>query len=278
MIYSEPEISVLILDFKKEVETRLCLESVKRHILIPHKVIYLHNGDEKYPINFFNEGLIDKFIQTKKNNGLGIGTRDLFAACFSKYALYLQNDQYLAVDINQDIFNVLKNLLNTRIATRDSSGAVQDSGFTLKSLSLAGAVCGPSIYSERAHLIETDFYKKMESDGILSYGGAGPYHDTEWRESCIQKYYKQNKFIHATHIQPFVIDNGRLAVRENPDGSVWKHQPDRKGLKLVSGPIKEKYVYPYFTDAEWEQVLKTQAWPDWQIPEKEKTQSFHVWN
>lgn len=275
MKYEEPELSILVLDFKKPEESRLCLESIKRHVKIPHKVIYLHNGaSETYPYEFLKEGLVDHFIQTKDNTGLGIGTRDLFAACFSKYALYFQNDQILGADITEEIFRAIKTLFGKFLT--DSEGKLTE--LSVKSISVAGPVCGPWIYSERAHFIETDFYKKMESDGVLSFGGAGPYHSTKWREACIQEYYKGNKFVHATHIQPFVIDNGRRALRQNPDGSVWQHFPDSKGLKLVSGPVKEKHVYPYFTDAEWEEVLKTQTWPDGKIPEREKDQSFHVWN
>ena len=105
--YKEPELTYLVLDFLKEPETRRCLESIKAHTKFPHKVIYLHNGffaDVKHPQKFLAEGLCDQLIQTSKNTGLGIGTRDLFAASFSPYSFYLQNDQFLNRDFTQEEF------------------------------------------------------------------------------------------------------------------------------------------------------------------------------
>jgi hypothetical protein len=146
------------------------------------------------------------------------------------------------------------------------------------SVSLAGAVCGAGIYSERAHAISTAFYKQMENSPGLSAGGAGPFHHLPWREGQIQDWYKERGLEHKTNWPPLAIDNGRDAVRQNPDGSVWRHEPDRKGLWLVSGPVKDRYVYPKFTPEEWDFVISTQSWPPGQIPEQEKAHSFHVWN
>jgi hypothetical protein len=56
------------------------------------------------------------------------------------------------------------------------------------------------------------------------------------------------------------------------------HYPDTKQLWLINGPVKERYVYPKFSDREWEYVLGTQSWPPGEIPENEKKDSFHVWN
>ncbi len=44
--------------------------------------------------------------------------------------------------------------------------------------------------------------------------------------------------------------------------------------RLWGGEIKEKYVYPKFSDEEWEKVLKNQDWPDWEIPSEEIAHSF----
>src|SRR3989344_645427 len=63
LIYEEPELTYLVLDFLKEPETRRCLESVKTYTKFPHKVIYLHNGRETdYPKKFLDEGLFDQLI------------------------------------------------------------------------------------------------------------------------------------------------------------------------------------------------------------------------
>ena len=94
--YSEPLATFLVLDFKKPGETRLLLESLKARVKFPHKVAYLHNGcGETYGYDFFKQGLIDYFLQTRENNGLGIGTRDLFGISFSPLSIYVQNDQIL---------------------------------------------------------------------------------------------------------------------------------------------------------------------------------------
>mgnify|MGYP000553024458 CR=1 FL=1 len=43
-----------ILDFNKPAATRVCLESVRRHVKVPHKVIYYHNGPADYPRAFLD--------------------------------------------------------------------------------------------------------------------------------------------------------------------------------------------------------------------------------
>jgi hypothetical protein len=263
--------SVLVLDYKKPEETKLLLRSIRENFKFDYNLIYLHNGKgEDYGYQYFKDGLIDQFIQTKNNNGLGIGTRDLFAACFSEYAIYAQNDQYVGRVVEKDEIDF--------IASQIGVNGVNENKivYTLNSVSLAGQPCGPNIYSERAHIVKTSFYKNLEFQ--LPIGGAGPYHSFEWREGYIQNYYKQNHYIHGIYQDPIFVDNGRSAVRENPDGSIWKHEPDMKRLYLLKGPVKEKYVYPRFTDQEWDEVIRTQIWPDGQIPSQEEKESFHVWN
>ena len=38
-----------------------------------------------------------------------------------------------------------------------------------------------------------------------------------------------------------------------------------------------KYVYPKFTDEEWEEVLSTKKWEDGKIPSSEIEHSFTCW-
>jgi len=251
MTYTEPPLSVLVLDFQRETETRACLASVRRHVKVPYHLVYLHNGPADYPAQILKEGLCDQLIQPARNGGLGLGTRDLFAAAFGRYSLYLQNDQVLRVDITPEVFANLTGMLGGKMMlTIKDQPEPQDSGWTVMSVSLAGQVCGPSVYSERCHLIETSFYRGMERYG-LPYHGAGPYHDGEWREAAIQRIYEEHRFIHATHLPPLGEDRGYRARRQNPDGSIWQHEPDTKALTLVSGPIKETHVYPKLSAREW---------------------------
>jgi hypothetical protein len=264
MIYIEPELSILVLDFKKPNETRLCLESIKKHIKVSYKVIYLHNGNsEDYPYQYFKEGLIDYFIQTKDNEGLGLGTRNTFALSFSPYSISLQNDQFIFRDFNTDEFEYLKKLL----------GATID-GKMIVSISLAGPVCGQGIYSERCHIIQTDTYKQMEFSKSLGYHGAGPYHDGVWRERQIQDIYAKHNAIHFTEHSPLVVDNGIYAVRDMREGGLWIHRTDNKKLWNIIPPIILNSSYPKFSDNE-----KTLAfnWPDGRIPETEIPYSFNCW-
>lgn len=271
MEYKEPELTFLVLDYRKEAETRQCLLSIREHTKFPHKIIYLHNGnDETYPYELFKEGLLDQIIQTKKNSGLGIGTRDLFAASFSPYSYYLQNDQYLSRDFTQEEFDQIKSMIGSgRVSPEDGSA------WTVASVDLAGGVCGLHTYSERAHITATDFYKYLEREHTLSFHGAGPYHNGMWREEQLQKLYRAQKWLHFTYESRMVVDNGHRAIRQNPDGSKWEHKADTRELRLLSGPVSQKHVYPNFTDAEWSEVIRLQSWPEWKIPEKDIPYSYH---
>ena len=151
--YQEPILSVLVLDFNKPVEARACLESVKRHVLCPHRVIYLHNGQADYPAAFLRDGLVDTLIQTSQNRGLGVGTRDLVAACFSPYFLYLQQDQILEHNLTADAAQYLFDLLDEE----DEEGKV------IRSISLAGPICGDGIYL-RARVRDED--RAVQGDGV----------------------------------------------------------------------------------------------------------------
>jgi len=264
--YQEPELSVLVLDFLKPEATRLCLESIQRHIKVPHRTIYLHNGSADYAYQFYQNGLADHFIQTDVNRGLGVGTRDLVAACFSRHFIMLQNDQIVGRDFPMTEFYSIIGMIEAEDVDNKMIG----------SLSLAGPVGGRGVYSERCHLMETELYRQMEHEIPLSPGGAGPFSHQVWREEQIQNWYRENNYTHYTDWRPLVVDNGHESKRTNPDGSVWRHEPDTKKAWLVSGPVKERYVYPKFTDAEWDRVIETQSWPDGQIPEAEIKNSFVV--
>lgn len=259
-------IDILILDYKKSEESLILLKSIKEFCNFPNRVVFLDNGsNQDYPREFKDAGLIDELISLPKNEGLGIGTRELFAAAKSEFIFYIQNDQYFNKIIDEKYIDFLKVGYN----------GVDSEGNRIKSISLAGENCGLNVYSERAHFIKTDFYLEMEKTIPLSEGGAGPKAHLIWREEQIQNYYKENKYIHFTQIHPVIIDNGKRAIRENPDGSKYIHLPDSKELKVLVYPT-EKYVYPKWTDLEWEQVLKTKNWPDWQIPQSEIAHSFKV--
>ena len=295
--YKEPELTYLVLDFLKEPETRRCLESIKRHTKFPHKVIYLHNGPVveqehttgrnpqseqehttgqgplPYPARFLAEGLCDQLIQTSTNTGLGIGTRDLFAASFSPYSFYLQNDQFLNRDFTQEEFKSLTAMIGQQLRSPDD-GLV----WTVQSVDLAGGVWGLHKYTERAHLIPTTFYKQLEASGLLGYHGAGPYDDGPWREEQIQTFYKKNRYLHYTYPNRFITDFGHRSVRENKDGSLWSQEPDTKKLTLLRGPVHKRASWPKLNDEEWAGVLRTQNWPQDTVPAGQIKDIDKRWN
>ncbi len=272
MSYQEPPVSFLVLDYQRPQAARICLESLRRHVKLPsYKIIYLHNGLTDYPYDLLKEGLIDELIMPKVNGGLGIGTRSLFSACASPWAIYWQVDQIMGRDFVQGEFDALKQSIGFPL--RQIAGT-----HPIISISLAGAPCGSMVFSERAFLIKTEQYRSWETLGRLPIGGAGPFHHLPWREGAIQAIYREEKLIHWTDWSPLAIDNGRSAIRENPDSSLWEHFPDTKALFLRRGPVKERYVYPKLSDREWDEVIVTQSWPPGKIPENEVKDSFHVWN
>jgi hypothetical protein len=274
MNYQEPELTYLVLDFRKEDETRRCLLSIRLHTKFPHKIIYLHNGaDVEYPYTLFQEGLIDQFIQTKKNHGLAIGTRDLFAGSFSPYSLYLQNDQYLKRDFSYEELQKITGLIGAQLRSPED-GSV----WKVMSVDLAGGMWGLHGYTERAHIIPTEFYKTLEREGRLGFFGAGPYHRDPWREEQMQRLYKAERYLHYTYEEPLVVDFGHRAIRENADGSLWEHKTDTKELRLLRGPVRERGEYPHFNDAEWRKVLETGEWPEWAVPERDRPHVFREWN
>lgn len=240
--YSEPELSVLVLDFLKPALTRACLQSVKRHIKFPVKVIYLHNGPavDGQAYWFYQDGLVDQFIQTRVNNGLGVGTRDLVAACFSPWFLMLQNDQLIGRDFTQDEFDAIKYTIGHRDAELRR----------IMSVSLAGPVGGRGVYSERAHIMETGFYQEIERGLLLSHGGAGPFSHQQWREGQIQAYYDSAGFTHYTDRPPLVIDQGIWTIRNNPDGSRVRMRTDTRAVYWEVVPTAP-YVFPEMTPEEW---------------------------
>lgn len=275
--HQEPQVSFLVLDYNRPEAAYSCLRSIREHVKFDrYRIIYLHNGvptkPPHYPMDLLHAGLIDELIMPRENGGLGLGTRALFAACFSPFAISWQVDQIMGRDFEQRELDALKDLLYQTYRSLGRNHQI------VQSISLAGAPCGPGVYSERAHFIETNLYARWETKEPLSAGGAGPFHHLPWREGQIQQIYKDQDYMHWTDWPPLAIDNGRDAERENPDGSRWRHFPDTKQLWLIHGPVKERYVYPKLSENEWQTVIETQSWPPGKIPENEVKDSFHVWN
>lgn len=269
--YTEPLLTVAVLDFQKPAETRLCLESIRRHVKVPHKVVYYHNGGSAdYPYQLFHEGLVDTLIQTRVNNGLGVGTRDVMAASHSRYTIYHQNDQVFIRDLTETDFEAMTKVLS-------GSELLPGGSRSTLTISLAGSPCGEGVYSERSYLIETAMYREWEQRGLLGHHGAGPYHNGPWREAQIQAYYRHFGGWHFAWPQPLVMDNGQYAVRDMREAGVWVHRPDTKKCWCVVPPKERNSVYPQFDSDEWDQALSPAGWPDGRIPRRELATSFIHW-
>ncbi len=266
MTYTEPHLAILVLDFRRPIESRLCLESIKHHVKVPHTVIFCDNGSgEDYSLQFVREGLVDQLIVNRDSRGLGLGTKDLFslAAPFT-LSLYLQNDQLLIADLTEEFI--------LAFCTPMYQGEPK-----VVSVSLAGAPCGRGAYSERAHLIETNFYQNIERLAGLGYHGAGPYHDGPWREEQMQGLYRTQGWAHYTDFPPIVLDNGVYAVRDMKEGGLWCHRTDSKALWCITPPTVKNPVYPKLTQEEFELAARG-CWEDGRIPEVEVKDSFRCWD
>jgi hypothetical protein len=255
------KVSYLILDFNKPTESSLCLQSLRENTKFDCPIIYLSNGGHQdYVWEFYKKGWIDKLVVNKENTGLGFGTQDLFKICDSEYAIYVQNDQYLGREYTEAE-------LDQQIEKLGQDGKIQ-------SISLAGDQCQGK-YSERAHLINSIFYRRVLLPKLTG-GGAGPYHHLEWAEETIQKFYEENNLKHYIWPQVLFGDNGAWSIRTNPDGSLWRNRTDIKTAYLVQGPVKEKYVYPPFSDEQWETILKEQKC-EAIVPDGWKDNVFKCW-
>jgi hypothetical protein len=259
------KVTILILDYNKKEESLQCLESVQEHCKFNKEVIFYSNGGEQdYVVDFYKRGLIDKCLLSSKNFGLGVGTTDLLQLCRTEYFIYLQQDQFFWKDITEEDIEIWKNTLeDTRV------GAI----------SLAGFPCGANIYSDRCHFAKTDFFRGMDNWGEgMPDCGCGPFWNgaETYNENFIQRYFKEFDYVTLAVNPPPIVDNGKTSIRENPDGSIWSHRPSTKELKLIKGPVKEKFGHPNLTDDEWNLVLETQSWPEGKIPERELSYSFKV--
>lgn len=254
---SQPLVSFLILDYLKPLESRRALESIKKNANFPHQVIYLSNGGEQdYVWQFYKDGLIDRLIFNKINNGLGYGTEDLFRFCDTEWAIYWQNDQELVEELDERYVEKFISILSNK---------------TVGAIGLAGYPCGPNTYSERAHFINVPFYNSIPK----THGGCGPFNHLKYNEQAVQEYFKEKnvKFIAIT---PQVArDIGFYTIRELPDGAIVRMRTDTKSVRWLKLP-RESYMFPDMTESEWADSIAGK-WVDGAIPEKYKEGSFNCW-
>lgn len=254
--YDEPTLSVLVLDFRKPEMTRDCLVSIREHLKVPHKTVLLDNGGgQDYPWQWYREGLCDVLISKREGRGGGYGQTDLFRWCDTPYALFVQNDQTLIVDIEESAFSQMTGVL--------ASGRY-------RCVDLNGDQSGRGVWTDRAHLIETAFFNSL---GPFPNGGPG-LDAQSWNEAYLQRVFAERgyRIFHVT--QPVFSDCGKVSVREAGDG-LYSHECDRKGLTVLRKPTYRTDVYPPLTPEEWQRMLAGE-WRDGDIPEQWRPHSFRV--
>lgn len=254
-------LSVCVLDFARPRESMSCLESIKKYVKIPHEVIFCCNGGQyqEYAWEFYKEGLIDKLIINKQNNGGGFGTVQLFNNSFSKYVLWIECDCELVCDIDNLWFNQFRDILESGYAS---------------CIDLTGGICGNNIYSGRSFIMNRSFYNSIKKDDNGIYYGPGPYNSGPYLENYIQNYFKNNN-LKVVHVKGLIKDNGKWSMREIGDG-FYRHSTDEKKLYILRKPTYKTEEYPPLNDTEW-QILLEGKWIDGTIPEKWKPHSFTYW-
>lgn len=255
-------ISYLILDFNKPQESKNLLLSIHKHAKHKKQITYLCNGGASdYAYEYYKNGLIDNLIIKKNGDGGGFGQTDLWRYCKTKYAFFVQVDQVLINEINEDVISYFIELLNNGFHCIDVNGDQSNR----------------DRWTDRAHFMEVDFFNKI---GDFPNGGPG-LDAIPWNEEFLSIKFQENNYKIA-HIEPLLFaDCGKWSERQAGDG-LFKHRCDTKQMWVIKTPSSKTEVYPPLSDSEWLDVLSNK-WPVWgvdkigRIPEKWSQHSFRVW-
>lgn len=258
---------ILILDYNRQDELKLLLESLKENAKFDKDIVVLNNGGERYADAYKEQGLCDRVIHFDRGVGCGFGTIHLFAQCRTKYAFYVQVDHYLAYELNNNDI-------------KDFVSLIEESGFFY--VDVAGDQ-GHGNYSERAQFIKVEDYNRISKQG----GGPGCWNHLKWTEECVQNYIKENELKYHSFYQsawlgdkmvklPPFIDNGKWSIRENPDGAIFKHRTDLKTVYCLNKPT-QVYDYPPFSHAQWNIAINGDYPKEGMVPEGWRDSVFEFW-
>ena len=266
MQYNPPKVSIVILDFNRPKEAELLLKSLKSNAKFPHEIVYLSNGGEQeYVLDFYKNGLVDRLILNKENNGCGLGTRQGFQSAMCEWVIYAQVDQWLGRELHEINIEAFTQFLEINNKTH-------------LYIDLAGDQ-GNGNFSERALFINRKRYLEIpELDKTI--GGPGPWANYRWTENLVQEYMKEAGLTFLTGESVYCFgNNGKWSQRSYPCGGETVHATDTKILKVIK-PLKQKYLdFPNLklNDQEWELVLSGN-WPEeGKIPEADLKDSFTCW-
>lgn len=257
------KVTVGILDFYQENESRELLESLKKNLDIKLNILFIDNGTPKpYSHKFLEEGLVDELVVNEKNYGCGPATVQMYDICKTPYLIYVQNDQKLAQKIDAPMINTFIELLDNSCDCIDLAGGQNGKRF-----------------SERANMMNVEFYKKVPKETL---GGPGITNSLRYVEEWVGDYFSDNDLKIAKVSPTFFSDEGHYSVRQlsQDDPCILKHSCWTKEIWILTEPPKRRYeVYPPLNDEEWEKLLSGD-FPKWKnnerglVPEAWKGNAF----
>lgn len=252
-------VSFLCLGFRKPLETRLCLESIRDHAKVPCQVILLDNGSrESDALDMHQDGLCDVLISKTNGRGGGVGQTDLFRYCDTRYAYFVQSDQILKHDITPEV--------QARFISALEGGA--------RCIDLNGDQSGSGRWTDRAHFIDVQWFNSLAP---FPNGGPGPLHELRWNENYLQEVFDSlgNPIAHVRPV--FFADNGVTTVRELPCGGIVRMRTDTKAVWWIKPP-SSPYVFPEHTTDEWVAAIRGE-WVGGTVPQiyLDRGASFNHW-
>jgi hypothetical protein len=257
------EISCVILDFYREKESRVLLESLSRNLKFKCDIIFYDNGTpDNYSEKFLKEGLITKLIKQEKNRGCGPATAHMYELCETPFLLYLQCDHELVEPLHgEQVMNAIQWLKDGIFHCIDLAGNQ-----------------GQGRFSERANIMGVDFYNNIPKGSL---GGPGITNDEKYVEQWVQEYFAEND-CKIAHIQPtFFADRGYYSVRQLADDDLCTiHSCYSKEIwRMTNETPKRRYdIFPPLNDNEWHRF--DELIPVWKtgkrgyIPESQVPHSF----
>lgn len=229
---TDTKLTVCVLDYLKPTETRLCLESIRRHLHVRYSLVLLDNGGASdYAWQLYKESLCDVLISKRDGRGGGVGQTDLFRWVDTEYTLFVQSDQIMAYDVDEAGLARLTSLLDSD---------------EYQCIDLNGDQSGRGVWTDRAHLIKTDLFNSLAP---FPNGGPGPLHHLPWNERHLQDQFAARQW-RIAHIRPIMfLDNGVWTIRECAGGLV-RMRTDTKAVWWERAPT-QSYVFPEMSNAEW---------------------------
>lgn len=266
------KITFLVLDYNRPYNLYSCLTNIRAKTFVPHEIIALTNGGNiDYGYIALKNNLADKVLVSKNNEGSSLGAIRLVKNCTTKYFVFLQSDNLLNFNFDESILNKIELLLGSR-----SFGAID----------LTGLVPTVTQFSERAFIMETDFY--LQNNLHTGYG-TGPFYNPQFKNSEQTTHeWILNNNLHVIGFQQNgvhvitesnktpVIDSGMYGILQLPCGGVLRRRNDTHQVWVENLP-KQKIDCYGLNDEEWDLILQNK-WIGGTIPKNCEKNAFFFYN